>query len=308
MNGSMNGSVKGSMNGSVNHDSPASLERHGVPVRGELGSGHVVKGHGDVASASHELEEETVSSAAAAAAGGSLSAAAAALAQRLCTRAMRRAKPVFAHARLRAHVAAGEAIRGGELAVRSARDRFKAAVAAAAAAAAVDGTDWAAEADAALALALVRAEPALLAAAAGATADRPAARAAAVKIVGRACTGLVPDFFVPLHSAREQGRGPDPLGPLDIPCVFCWEGFDWAGPAARRPVLTPCCGRRLCAGCADAHASARGGGDCPFAHYACPAPAGALAGRGCRPDEELRLRWELARALGFEFPAEAAVA
>ena len=110
----------------------------------------------------------------------------------------------------------------------------------------------------------------IIAAAAGQTVA-PQARRAAAAAAGRACARLVPGFF-----AHGEGGGAraGPAWPdghavrllLGLP----WERFDWAGSPARRAVLPPCCGRRLCAGCADAGARRQPGARCPFAHLGAP--------------------------------------
>ncbi len=177
---------------------------------------------------------------------------------------------------------------------------------------ACDSEARAAAAEAALEKGVLAAERALLAAL-GREPCRAAAapsRGAARRAVGRALAALFPDLLAPLWEAREEGRGPEALGPLEVPCVFCFEGFDWEGPPARHPVLTPCCRRRLCAECAGLYAARAaqgeggGGGGCPFAHRGCAGPAESLAWRFCAQDEGLSLRWKLARALDFEFPAD----
>jgi hypothetical protein len=207
-----------------------------------------------------------------------------------------------------AQAAAADAVHAGLLEVRTVGDSASSKAAAAASAwrvaSAGHGAVQAEEADAALKEGVQRAECVLLATLGRGNEVYPAARAAAGRAVGRACIALFPDFFAPLWAAREEGQGPDPLGPLEILCVFCWEGFDWAGPQARRPMLTTCCSRRLCASCADARASA--GGGCPFSHYGCAGQAGSPVWESCVPDKELSLRWSLARSLGFEFLADSA--
>ena len=234
--------------------------------------------------------------------------AAAAAARRLGERAVRMARAAPARAGLLAAAAADAAALDGERAVNGVGDDAMAAAAAAAAAAAEDASWAAASADAAHTAKVRRAESAMTSTAA----DRalvPRARQAAAAAAGRACARLVPGFFAPLFAAREEGRGPDPLGPRDIPCAFCWERFDWLGPPARRAVLSGCCGRRLCAGCADACASTLVGNPearCPFAHFGCAASAAGLAEGLRREDDALRLRWGLARELGFEFPPDEA--
>ena len=215
----------------------------------------------------------------------------------------------------RARTTAIAATRAGALEARVVSDS---ATAKAAAAEAAWRAEWAGadearaeEAEAVLKEGVVLVERALMAAL-GKEPPSASVRVAAGRAVGRACSALLPDFFAPLWAAREEGRGPEALGPLEIPCVFCFDGFDWAGPPARLPVLTPCCRRRLCAGCADQYATraARGGGGggggggCLYAHRGCAGPTESSAWRCCAPDEELSLRWKLARALGFEFPAD----
>ncbi len=198
------------------------------------------------------------------------------------------------------------------LAVRiSATAKAAAAAAAWRAESARDSEARAAEAEAVLEEGVLVAERALLTALGKESCGAAVSRTVARRAVGRAFASLFPDFFAPLWTAREEGRGPEALGPLEMPCVFCFEGFDWEGSPARRPVLTPCCRRRLCAGCAGLYAAraaqGEGGGGgccCPFAHHGCAGPAELLAWRFCALDEDLSLRWKLARALGFDFQAD----